>query len=162
MRQSAYQLDGAPVYQGKDETGHIWWDIGCDCKDCKQDRFYATDDDEKKVVYPISSQQALQQRYEAGDPEVGLLGEPSGKLDYFVLYPLKDSPDPIPSLVFLPPYEEEAKNPSPPMNVDKTGSQSSTMKEPWPEDFDRARSPPKYQQGCESQFESDFSVTNLR
>lgn len=80
MRQSAYQLDGAPVYQGKDETGHIWWDIGCDCKDCKQDRFYATDDDEKKVVYPISSQQALQQRYEAGDPEVGLLGEPSGSI----------------------------------------------------------------------------------
>lgn len=42
------------------------------------------------------------------------------------------------------------------MNVDKTGSQSSTMKEPWPEDFDRAFRPPKYQQGCESQFESRF------
>lgn len=86
----------------------------------------------------------------------GLLGEPSGKFYYFVLYPLKDSPDPTPSLVFLPPYEEEAKNPSPPMNVDKTGSQSSTMKEPWPEDFDRAFRPPKYQRGCESQFESRF------
>lgn len=76
----AYQLDGAPVYQGKDERGHIWWDIDCDCKDCKQDRLYATDDDEEEVVYPISSQQALQQRYEAGDPEVGLLGEPQANL----------------------------------------------------------------------------------
>ena len=34
-----------------------------------------------------SSQQKLKERYEAGDPEVDLLGEPSGKFDYYVLYP---------------------------------------------------------------------------
>ena len=32
-------------------------------------------------------QQILKERYEAGDPEVDLLGKPSGKFDYYVLYP---------------------------------------------------------------------------
>lgn len=31
----AYSLDGSPIYQGKTESGHIWWDI-CDCDDCFQ------------------------------------------------------------------------------------------------------------------------------
>lgn len=31
-------------------------------------------------------QQKFRERYEAGDPEVDLLGEPSGKFDYYVLY----------------------------------------------------------------------------
>lgn len=35
----------------------------------------------------------LHERYKAGDPEVGLLGEPSGKFDYYVLYP-KSKPSP--------------------------------------------------------------------
>ena len=34
-----------------------------------------------------TSQQKLKERYEAGDPEVDLLGEPSGRFDYYVLYP---------------------------------------------------------------------------
>ena len=34
-----------------------------------------------------SFKQKLKERYEAGDPEVDLLGEPSGKFDYYVLYP---------------------------------------------------------------------------
>ena len=29
----------------------------------------------------------LKERYDIGDPEVDLLGEPSGKFDYYVLYP---------------------------------------------------------------------------
>ena len=29
----------------------------------------------------------MKERYGAGDPEVDLLGEPSGKFDYYVLYP---------------------------------------------------------------------------
>ncbi|KAL6983356.1 hypothetical protein U1Q18_052610 [Sarracenia purpurea var. burkii] len=33
-----------------------------------------------------SSQQLLKERYEAKDPEVGLLGESSGKFDFYVLY----------------------------------------------------------------------------
>ena len=32
-------------------------------------------------------QKVLKERYEAGDPEVDLLGEPSGKFDYYILYP---------------------------------------------------------------------------
>lgn len=35
--------------------------------------------------------------YKAGDPRVGLLGEPSGKFDYYVLYP-----DPLPSEPIIP------------------------------------------------------------
>ena len=34
-----------------------------------------------------TSQQKFKERYEAGDPEVDLLGEPSGRFDYYVLYP---------------------------------------------------------------------------
>ena len=48
----------------------------------------------KKVLKKIgsrkrkkSSQQKLKERYDAGDPEVDLLGEPSGRFDYYVLYP---------------------------------------------------------------------------
>ena len=40
-----------------------------------------------------SSQQLLRERYENGDPEVGLLGEHSGKFDYYVLYPRYSSLD---------------------------------------------------------------------
>ncbi|MDF3573190.1 hypothetical protein, partial [Enterobacter cloacae] len=36
-----------------------------------------------------TSQKELKMRYETGDPEVGLLGEHSGKFDYYVLYPKK-------------------------------------------------------------------------
>ena len=34
-----------------------------------------------------SFKQKLKERYEVGDLEVDLLGEPSGKFDYYVLYP---------------------------------------------------------------------------
>ena len=34
-----------------------------------------------------SPQQSLKERYEAGDPKVDLLGEPSGEFDYYVFYP---------------------------------------------------------------------------
>ncbi|GKD40284.1 hypothetical protein Tco_1260491 [Tanacetum coccineum] len=40
--------------------------------------------------------QKLKRRYEKGDPIVGLLGEPSGKFDYYVLYP-KAKPSQPPS-----------------------------------------------------------------
>ncbi|KAF3431793.1 hypothetical protein FNV43_RR26529 [Rhamnella rubrinervis] len=38
-----------------------------------------------------SSQQLLQERYEDGDREVGLLGAPSGKFEYYVRYSKPDS-----------------------------------------------------------------------
>nr|GFB87108.1 putative reverse transcriptase domain, viral movement protein [Tanacetum cinerariifolium] len=43
-----------------------------------------------------SLQQKLKRRYEKGDLTVGLLGEPSGKFDYYVLYP-KAKPSQPPS-----------------------------------------------------------------
>ncbi|VVB08875.1 unnamed protein product [Arabis nemorensis] len=40
-----------------------------------------------------SSQQTLKERYELGDPEVGLLGEPNGNnFEYYVLYSNKSAP----------------------------------------------------------------------
>nr|GFA73144.1 putative zinc finger, CCHC-type [Tanacetum cinerariifolium] len=56
------------------------------------------DDDEDLPRKRKSSQKKLKRRYEKGDPTVGLLGEPSGKFDYYVLYPkAKPSKPPSPS-----------------------------------------------------------------
>lgn len=59
-----------------------------------------------------SPQQLLQDRYEKGDPEVGLLGEPSGKFDFYVLYP-KNRPDFDP-IFPTPPPDDWGEKPSPP------------------------------------------------
>ncbi len=45
----------------------------------------------------------MQERYEAGDPEVDLLGEPSGKCDYYVLYSKSKPSPPTTLLVMLKP-----------------------------------------------------------
>ena len=76
----AYKLDGTPYYQ--DEN----------------------DDLPKSKKKKKSSQQMLKERYEAGDPTVGLLGEHSGKFDYYVQYSKPPEPDPalIPPLPSLP------------------------------------------------------------
>ena len=65
-------------------SGHTWWDI-CDCDECKEESI--DDDDQPRRRKKKSLQQSLKERYEAGDPEVDLLGEPSGKFDYYVFYP---------------------------------------------------------------------------
>ena len=58
-----------------------------------------------------SSQQILKERYEAGDPEVDLLGELSGKFDYYVLYP-RTRKQKIPA----PPCKKyHVQNPKPPL-----------------------------------------------
>lgn len=72
----AYKLDGSPVHQGKDINGHIWWDVDCSCDACYDDSMF-----ERKTT-----QQKLHERYMAGDAEVGLLGEPTGKFDYYALF----------------------------------------------------------------------------
>ena len=84
LKIKAFREDGKSCYKGKSPSGHIWWDI-CDCAECREEE--AHDDD-----YPIRrkkkpTQQILKERYEAGDSEVNLLGEPFGKFDYYVLYP---------------------------------------------------------------------------
>ncbi|KAL0008817.1 hypothetical protein SO802_010319 [Lithocarpus litseifolius] len=79
----AFREDGKPCYEGKSPFGHIWWDV-CNCDDCQEEEVFEEDYSKRKKK---SSQQVLKERYEAGDPEVDLLGEPSGKFDYYVLYP---------------------------------------------------------------------------
>ena len=79
----AFREDGKPCYEGKSSSGHIWWDV-CDCIDCQEEESFEEDYSKRKKK---SSQQKLKERYEAGDPEVDLLGEPSGKFGYYVLYP---------------------------------------------------------------------------
>ena len=76
--------DGKPCYEGKSSSGHIWWDI-CDCNECKEESF--DDDDQPRRRKKKSLQQNLKERYEASDPKVDLLREPSGKFDYYVFYP---------------------------------------------------------------------------
>ncbi|GKA06091.1 putative reverse transcriptase domain-containing protein [Tanacetum coccineum] len=77
------------------EIKHIWWDV-CNCESCLDETAKIDDDDEDLPKKRKSSQQKLKRRYEKGDPTVGLLGEPSGKFDYYVLYPKEE-----------PKYEQE-------------------------------------------------------
>ncbi|KAK4583122.1 hypothetical protein RGQ29_026064 [Quercus rubra] len=81
----AFREDGKPCYEGKSPSGHIWWDV-CDCVDCQKEESFEEDWPKRKKK---SSQQKLKERYEAGDPEVDLLGEPSGKFDYYNFPPLE-------------------------------------------------------------------------
>ena len=83
LKIQGFREDGKPCYEGKSSTGHIWWDV-CDCIDCQEEETFEADPLQRKKK---SFQQKLKERYEAGDPEVDLLGEPSGKFDYYVLYP---------------------------------------------------------------------------
>ena len=80
----AFCEEGKPYYEGKSSSGHIWWDI-YDCDECKDESI--DDDDQPRGRKEKSLQQSLKERYEAGDPEVDLLGEPFGKFDYYVFYP---------------------------------------------------------------------------
>ncbi|ESQ39483.1 hypothetical protein EUTSA_v10001272mg [Eutrema salsugineum] len=79
-----YNAAGDPIYTFSDETGHKFFDV-CDCDYCLMS---SSDEEEKpRRRKKKSSQQILKERYESGDPEVGLLGEPTGKeFEYYVLY----------------------------------------------------------------------------
>lgn len=93
-------------------------DCDCTCEDCLADSNQVQLDLEHERKYmqkrksKKSPQKILQDRYEQGDPEVGLLGEPSGKFDYFVLYP-KSRPDFDP-IFPTPPPDDWGEHPSPP------------------------------------------------
>ena len=82
LKLKAFRDDGKPCYEGKIPSGHIWWDV-CDCVDCQKEEVFEQDYSRRKKK---SSQQNLKERYEVGDPEVDLLGETSGKFNYYVLY----------------------------------------------------------------------------
>ena len=93
--------DGKPCYEGKSSSGHIWWDI-CDCDECKEE-LIDDDNQPRRRKKKKSLHQSLKERYEAGDPEVDLLGEPYGKFDYYVFYPRTKKQKPQSS---LPPCKE--------------------------------------------------------
>nr|GEY65969.1 putative zinc finger, CCHC-type [Tanacetum cinerariifolium] len=68
------------------EVKHIWWDV-CNCESCLDEAAKIDDDDDEDLLRKRkSSKQKLKRMYGKGDPTVGLLGEPSGKFDYYVLY----------------------------------------------------------------------------
>jgi len=96
LKIQGFREDGKPCYEGKSSTGHIWWDV-CDCIDCQEEETFEADPLQRKKK---SFQQKLKERYEAGDPEVDLLGEPSGKFDYYVLYPRARKRTPTPYICF--------------------------------------------------------------
>lgn len=79
--------NGSPCYRGRDPSGHILYDIWY-CDACEESRY--DDDDEissrMKRKGKKSSEQVPKERYEAGDPAVDLIGEPSGKFDFYVIY----------------------------------------------------------------------------
>lgn len=90
--------------------------VDCTCDECKADSVEVELELEaERKLYPKkrkgkkSPQQLLQERYEAGDPEVGLLGDPSEKFDYYVLYLKKKTP----FNDALPPDDWGKKPPSP-------------------------------------------------
>ena len=75
---NAFREDGKPCYEGKSPSGHIWWDI-CNCAECRKEE--TLEEDYSRRRKKKSTQQIFKERYEAGDPEVNLLGEPSRKFD---------------------------------------------------------------------------------
>ncbi|KAM7489723.1 hypothetical protein LguiB_027207 [Lonicera macranthoides] len=93
---------GKPCYQAKDEKGHIWYDV-CYCDACEELAYEAELNPKELRKYrkqkagkALNSQELLEQRYQAGDTTVGLLGEPSGKFYYYVTYgdkPLPSQPE---------------------------------------------------------------------
>nr|GEX54854.1 hypothetical protein [Tanacetum cinerariifolium] len=91
------------------EVKHIWWDV-YNYKSCLDEAAKIDDDDEDLPRKRKSSQRKLKRRYKKGDPTVGLLGEPSRKFNYYVLYP-KAEPSQPPSLTQLP---SPHRPPSPP------------------------------------------------
>ncbi|GKE13877.1 hypothetical protein Tco_1421454 [Tanacetum coccineum] len=94
------------------EIKHIWWDV-CNCESCLNEAAKTDDDDEDLPKKQKSSQQNLKRRYEKGDPIVGLLGEPSGKFDYYVLYPKAEPSQPLSPPHKTPPSPHKPPSTSP-------------------------------------------------
>ncbi|KAL6956252.1 hypothetical protein U1Q18_041293 [Sarracenia purpurea var. burkii] len=106
----AYYPDGSPIQQGRDEEGHIWWDV-CDCDDCfrsQQEAEYGIElerecEPKPREKCPEKKQRSqskkkqytyreMKELYDKGDPSVGLLGEPTGKFDFLVWYGKPSTP----------------------------------------------------------------------
>ncbi|GKB58808.1 putative zinc finger, CCHC-type containing protein [Tanacetum coccineum] len=85
----------------------------CNCESCL-DEAAKIDDDEDLPKKRKSSQQKLKRRYEKGDLTVGLLGEPSRKFDYYVLYPKAEPSQPLSPPHKTPPSPHKPPPTSPP------------------------------------------------
>ena len=107
LKIKAFREDGKPCYEGKSPSSHIWWDI-CDCVDCQEEGVFEEDYSRRKKK---SSQQMLKERYEAGDPEVDLLGKPLRKFDYYVLYPRTRKQKTLPSPPCAKNHDQNLKPP---------------------------------------------------
>ncbi|ESQ51076.1 hypothetical protein EUTSA_v10022984mg, partial [Eutrema salsugineum] len=85
-----FNAAGDPIYAFSDETGHKFFDV-CDCDYCLMS---SSDEEEKpRRRKKNSSQQIVKERYESRDPDVGLLGELTGKeFEYYVLYLNRSTP----------------------------------------------------------------------
>ena len=98
-----FQPSGQPVYAFISSTEHCYWDLDCPSKYCVKCRHrhssYNDEEDDRPRKKKSSSQKSLQKRYENGDPKVDLLGESSGKFDYYVLYPKRTSQSRKPFLI---------------------------------------------------------------
>ncbi|GJR02304.1 hypothetical protein Tco_0525288 [Tanacetum coccineum] len=94
------------------EFKHIWWDV-CNCKSYL-DEAAKIDDDEDLPKKRKSSQQKLKRRYEKGDPTVRLLGESSGKFNYYVVYPKAEPSQPPSPPRKTPPSPHKPPPTSPP------------------------------------------------
>ncbi|KAL2498670.1 Viral movement protein [Abeliophyllum distichum] len=74
----ALDFEGKPIYVQADDDGHMYWDV-CSCRKC-------TTRSRSTRSLSRSSQQKFRMAYEQSSSHVGLLGELSGKFDYFVTY----------------------------------------------------------------------------
>ena len=114
LKINAFCEDGKPCYEGKSPSGHIWWDI-CNSVKCRKEE--TLEEDYSRRQKKKSTQQILKEGYQAGDPEVDLLGELSGKFDYYVLYPRtrKQKFSPFPSCKDPKSKEDHDQNLKPPL-----------------------------------------------
>ncbi|CAL9217700.1 unnamed protein product, partial [Arabidopsis halleri] len=106
---------GDPVYSFADDTCHKFFDV-CDCEKCLMN---GSDEEDTPRRKKKSSQQILKERYESGDPQVGLFGEPNGRnFEYYVLYPSNSTPatpdiqEVRLSYMFGPPSDQASSFPS--------------------------------------------------
>ncbi|GJV21837.1 hypothetical protein Tco_1370857 [Tanacetum coccineum] len=73
-------------------------------------------DPDKIPYYVMWNISVLKRRYEKGDPTVGLLGEPPGKFDYYVVYPKAEPSQPLspPHKTLPSPHKPPPTSPPPP------------------------------------------------
>ncbi|XP_074302855.1 uncharacterized protein LOC141636627 [Silene latifolia] len=119
---------GDPIYVFKDESGHKYFDI-CNCENCMMTDSNEDDYPKKRNKNKKSSQQILKEKYISRDPNIGLLGEPTGKtFEYYVQYSsqekLTNPQKEIPNYFMFGPSSSQDKN-FPPTEFEEENSKHS-------------------------------------